>query len=122
MRFPESDLAALAAAEEVDIETRAADGTVHRTIVWVMVRDDVVYLRSYRGPTGRWYREALADPTVALHVDGRRLASSRRAGQGRGLGRGLQRRAARQVQSLILAGGHARPRTSCPRPCALVPA
>ena len=75
MRFPESDLAALAAAEEIDIETRAADGTVHRTIVWVMVRDDMVYLRSYRGPTGRWYREALADPAVALHVGDRRLAA-----------------------------------------------
>ena len=75
MRFPESDLSALAAAEEIDIETRAADGTVHRTIVWVMVRDDVVYLRSYRGPTGRWYREAVADPDVALHVGGRRVAA-----------------------------------------------
>lgn len=75
MRFPEPDLAALAAAEEIDIETRAADGTVHQTIVWVMVRDGIVYLRSYRGPSGRWYREALADPAVALHVDGRRLAA-----------------------------------------------
>lgn len=75
MRFPEPDLAALAAAEEIDIETRAADGTVHRTIVWVMVRDGAVYLRSYRGPSGRWYRETLADPAVALHVDGRRLAA-----------------------------------------------
>ena len=75
MRFPEPDLAALAAAEEIDIETRAADGTAHRTIVWVTVRDGAVYLRSYRGPTGRWYRETLADPTVALHVDGRRLAA-----------------------------------------------
>jgi hypothetical protein len=73
--FPAPDLAALTAAEEIDIETRADGGTVHRTIVWVMVRDDVVYLRSYRGATGRWYREALADPAVALHVDGRRLAA-----------------------------------------------
>jgi len=76
VRFPEPDLAALAAAEEIDIETRAADGTVHRTIVWVMVHDGVVFLRSFKGPDGRWYREALADPSVALHVDGRRLAST----------------------------------------------
>ena len=75
MRFPEPDLAALAAAEEIDIETRAADGTVHRTIVWVMVQDGEVFLRSYKGPAGRWYRETLADPSVALHVDGRRLAA-----------------------------------------------
>jgi hypothetical protein len=75
VRFPESDLAALAAAEEIDIETRAADGTVHSTIVWVMVHDGTVYLRSYRGQRGRWYREALADPAVALRVDGRSLTA-----------------------------------------------
>lgn len=75
MRFPEPDLAALAAAEEIDIETRAADGTVHRTIVWVMVHDDVVYLRSYKGRVGRWYREALADPAIALVVDECRLSA-----------------------------------------------
>jgi hypothetical protein len=75
VRFPDDDLAALAAAEEIEIETRATDGTVHRTIVWPLVRDGVAYLRSYRGPAGRWYREARADPAVALHVGGRRLAA-----------------------------------------------
>ena len=73
MTFPESDLAALDAAEEIEIETRAAGGAVHRTIVWPIVHDRVVYLRSFKGPSGRWYREALDDPAVALHVDGRRL-------------------------------------------------
>jgi len=71
--FAESDLEALDAAEEIEIETNAGGGIVHRTIVWPLVRDGVVYLRSYKGPAGRWYREALAEPTVALHVDGRRL-------------------------------------------------
>ncbi len=75
MTFAETDLAALDAAEEIEIETRAADGIVHRTIVWPVVRDGTVYVRSYKGPSGRWYREALADATVALHVDGRRLAA-----------------------------------------------
>jgi hypothetical protein len=74
--FAESDLAALDAAEEIEIETHAADGGVHRTIVWPVVGDSVVYLRSYRGPSGRWYREALADSSVALHVDGRRLPAT----------------------------------------------
>lgn len=73
MSFPEPDLAALAAAEEIEIETRATDGTAHRAIVWPLVRDGVAYLRSYKGRSGRWYREALADPAVALLVDGRRL-------------------------------------------------
>jgi hypothetical protein len=74
--FAQSDLTALDAAEEIEIETRAQGGDLRRTIVWPIVRHDVVYLRSYRGPTGRWYREALADPEVALHVDGRRLAAT----------------------------------------------
>jgi hypothetical protein len=71
--FAESDLAALDAAEEIEIETQADGGIVHRTIVWPLVREGVVYLRSYKGPAGRWYREAIAQPTVALHIDGRRL-------------------------------------------------
>ncbi|HEY4228160.1 MAG TPA: DUF2255 family protein [Candidatus Limnocylindrales bacterium] len=76
MTFAESDLAALDAAEEIEIETQADGGIVHRTIVWPLVRDGVVYLRSYKGPAGRWYREAIAQPTVAMHVDGRRIAGT----------------------------------------------
>jgi hypothetical protein len=74
--FAESDLAALAAAVEIEVETHAAGGIVHRTIVWPVVDAGIVYVRSYKGQTGRWYREALADPTVALHVDGRRLSAT----------------------------------------------
>ena len=76
MTFAESDLARLDQLEEIEVETRSADGVVHRTIVWPVVRDGTVYLRSYKGPSGRWYREALANPSVALHVEGRRLPAS----------------------------------------------
>src|SRR4029079_9354206 len=55
------------------VETRSATGEVHKTIVWPLVRDGVVYLRSYKGPSGRWYREALADPGVTLLFARRRL-------------------------------------------------
>jgi hypothetical protein len=75
VRFEDSDLAAMAAAEEVDIETRSAAGETHRTIIWIVEQDGTVYIRSYRGPRGRWYREAVADPDVAIHVDGRRVAA-----------------------------------------------
>jgi hypothetical protein len=71
--FGESDLATLAAVEEIEIETHSADGDAHRTIIWPLVRDRAVLIRSYRGPGARWYREALADPSVVLHVDGRSL-------------------------------------------------
>ena len=73
MTFGESDLEELAATEEIEVETRSNSGEVHRTIVWPLVRDGIVYLRSYRGPQARWYREALADPDIALVLDGRRV-------------------------------------------------
>jgi hypothetical protein len=73
--FEENDLARLAEVEEIEIETRAPEGAIHRTIIWPVVVDGSVLIRSYRGPDARWYREALGDPDVALHVDGRRLAA-----------------------------------------------
>jgi hypothetical protein len=76
MRFEESDVAAIAAAEEVEIETRSAGGETHRTIIWIVERDGEVYVRSVRAGRGRWYREAVADPAVAIHVDGRRIAAN----------------------------------------------
>lgn len=74
MHFPAADLALLAETVEVEIETRAADGTIHRTIIWVVVDGTDVFIRSYVGAQARWYREALADPSVALHAAGRRIA------------------------------------------------
>ena len=63
-------------AEEVDIETSAAGGETHRTTIWVVVDGDDVFIRSYNGANARWYREATANPHVALHVDGQRLAAT----------------------------------------------
>jgi hypothetical protein len=73
--FPAADLARLDAIEEIEVETRSATGVVHRAIVWPLVRDGVVYLRSFLATRGRWYREVIADPAIALLVDGRRIAA-----------------------------------------------
>ncbi|MFL5778730.1 MAG: nitroreductase/quinone reductase family protein [Chloroflexota bacterium] len=78
MQFAEEDLARLAQADEVEIETRAASGEVHRTIIWIVVDGGEVFVRSVNGERGRWYREAVARPSVAIHVDGRRLAATAR--------------------------------------------
>ncbi len=59
--------------EEVEIETTGAGGAVHKTIIWVVVDGDDVFVRSHRGPDSRWYREALENPDVALHVGGSRV-------------------------------------------------
>ena len=76
MPFGVDDLALIDGTEEVEIETTGHDGPVHRTIIWAVVDDGEVFIRSYRGPDARWYREALANPAVALHVDGRRFAAT----------------------------------------------
>jgi hypothetical protein len=70
--FAEADLSAIAGAEEVKIETRAADGTTHRTIIWIVEHDGQLYIRSVNGPEARWYREATADTAIALLVGDRR--------------------------------------------------
>jgi hypothetical protein len=76
MSFEPEDLARIREAEEVEIETQAPDGPAHRTVIWVVVDGDETFVRSYKGPGARWFREATANPAVALHVDGRRLAAT----------------------------------------------
>jgi hypothetical protein len=71
--FAADDVAAIAAADEIRIETTAPDGTVHRTIIWIVTDEGEVYVRSVNGPEARWYREATATGEVAIHVDGRRI-------------------------------------------------
>ena len=73
MTFAAADLSAIARAEEVRIETRATDGTVHRTIIWIVEHDGQLYVRSVNGPDARWFREATADTAIALLVDDQRL-------------------------------------------------
>jgi len=57
---------------EVQVETSAGPGApVHRTIIWIVV--DVAgraLVRSFRGPTARWYREATAAGRGAIVTGG----------------------------------------------------
>lgn len=76
MSFGTEDLDRLAAAQEVEIETQPPGGLVHRTVIWIVVDGTEAFIRSYLGPDARWYREALANPAVAIHVDGGRLAAT----------------------------------------------
>jgi hypothetical protein len=78
MPFSRDDLATMDTAKTVRIETSAGpDSPVHRTIVWVVVVDgEDVFVRSWRGVTARWYREALANPDIVIHLGKRRLAAA----------------------------------------------
>jgi hypothetical protein len=60
--------------KEVRIETRRdADSPEHRTIIWVVVVEGEVFVRSVRGQRGRWYREISSNPEGALHVEEDRI-------------------------------------------------
>jgi hypothetical protein len=74
-RLPGDALSLLRATREVQIETRPApDVPPHLTTIWVVVDgDDRAYIRTYRGPGSRWYREATASGRVALLADGQRI-------------------------------------------------
>jgi hypothetical protein len=45
----------------------------HRTIIWVVVVEGEVFVRSVRGQRGRWYREISSHPEGALHVEDDRI-------------------------------------------------
>jgi hypothetical protein len=67
--FDQDTLKAFDETAEIDIETSRGDGApVHRTTIWIVVDADTTYVRSVRGPAGRWYRELLANPRGAVHV------------------------------------------------------
>ena len=72
--FDPDTLQTLDRTYEIDIETSRAEGApVHRVTIWIVVEGDAVYVRSVRGPSGRWYRELSANPRGAIHVAGRRI-------------------------------------------------
>jgi len=72
LSLPEATVALLDRTDEVDIETLSPNGTVHSVPIWIVVDGDDVFIRAYRGPTSRWYRELLARPG-ALVVEGQRI-------------------------------------------------
>ncbi len=67
--FGPDTLRLLDESPEVHIETRRDEGSpVHRTIVWVIVVSGEVFVRSVRGPKGRWHQEISGNQAGALHV------------------------------------------------------
>src|SRR5215469_17107078 len=43
-------------------------------VIWVVVADDEVFVRSVRGSKGRWYRDLATGGSATLEFAGRRLA------------------------------------------------
>jgi hypothetical protein len=76
-RFGGEVLSLLRASDEVRIETSSDAGSVHSTIIWIVVDDrGRALIRSYRGPRARWYREALSRSSVVVEAGGRRIPAT----------------------------------------------
>jgi hypothetical protein len=74
MSFDAATLATWDTMPEIEIETsRGAGAPIHRTTIWIVVDGDAAYVRSVRGPAGRWYRELVANPGGAVHAGGERV-------------------------------------------------
>jgi hypothetical protein len=73
MPFSQQDLDRIERSKTVRIETSKPRGSVHSTIIWAVVEGGDVFVRSWRGPGARWYREALANPEVAILVRKHRI-------------------------------------------------
>ena len=71
-RFDADILRELRDFREVAIRTeKHADSAV---VIWAVVADDEVFVRSVRGSKGRWYRDLAAGGPATLEFAGRRLA------------------------------------------------
>jgi len=71
-RFDAETLRRLRAAREVSIRTeKHPDSAV---VIWVVVPDDEVFVRSWRGTRGRWYRDLASGGSATLEFGGRRLS------------------------------------------------
>jgi hypothetical protein len=65
------ELDRIGAADELDIAPGRADGTPGRsTTIWVVRVADELYVRSWRGRTGGWFRRALATRTGRIRAGG----------------------------------------------------
>jgi hypothetical protein len=53
------ELAKIGNAEELELASRRRDGSLRKPVtIWVVRHGDDLYVRSWRGPTGRWFRGA----------------------------------------------------------------
>jgi hypothetical protein len=73
MTFDADTLGRIDDAVEVVIETARVDGKRRRTIIWAVVDDQDVFVRSVNGERGYWFQAATEpDAEIALIVDGHR--------------------------------------------------
>jgi hypothetical protein len=76
--LPGDVLGLLSHTREIRIETRVAqDVPPHRTTIWVVVDDGGrAFIRTFRGPNSRWYRQATDQGIVTILAGGQEIRVS----------------------------------------------
>jgi hypothetical protein len=64
--FPREIRDRLRDAREIEIETTRNSGEKRRTIIWIAVDGDDVFIRSEYGDRGWWYRDITARPEARV--------------------------------------------------------
>jgi hypothetical protein len=60
-RWTSSELDKIGTAEELEIASVRRDGTLSKPVtIWVVRTGDDLYVRSYKGGAGAWFRSAMA--------------------------------------------------------------
>ena len=70
MTWDEDLAAALAATREIDVIVPAPDQPAVRAPIWVVSVDGSLYVRSWKGEAGRWYRRARRHGTGSIAAHG----------------------------------------------------
>jgi len=70
--FDAATLGALREVQEVSIRTE--EHPENAVVIWVVVAGDEVFVRSFRGAKGRWYRDLATGGPATLEFARRRLA------------------------------------------------
>jgi hypothetical protein len=69
--WSDSELATIGRADEIHIAPDRADHTPGPAVpIWVVRVGDDLYVRSYRGPSGSWYRRARRNGSGRIRVGG----------------------------------------------------
>jgi len=69
--WKKDELDRIGSALEMQIAPLRRDGTRHNPVtIWVVRVGDDLYIRSYRGPSGSWFREALMSHAGLIHAAG----------------------------------------------------
>ena len=69
--FDADTLRELSDVQEVRIRTEKRPKTA--VVIWIVVADDEVFVRSWLGDRGRWYRDLAAGGPATLEFAGRRI-------------------------------------------------